>query len=100
MKKGGLEYRDEEVYEAVQFIGYFREFDRKKIFHTQFSLSKKDFTSKNVGDDHICKILQLFSIYPGNDVEIDELLPSTSSSRTTTDTDLKYLQYFFFKQIM
>lgn len=31
MKKGGLEYRDEEVYEAVQFIGYFRElmnFDR------------------------------------------------------------------------
>lgn len=23
MKKGGLEYREEEVYEAVQFIGYF-----------------------------------------------------------------------------
>lgn len=25
MKKGGLEYRDEETYESVQFIGYFRE---------------------------------------------------------------------------
>lgn len=24
MKKGGLEYRDEETYESVQFIGYFR----------------------------------------------------------------------------
>ncbi|XP_055322141.1 circadian locomoter output cycles protein kaput isoform X2 [Sitodiplosis mosellana] len=50
MKKGGLEYRDEEAYESVQFIGYFR-----------------------------------------NDVEIDELLPSTSSSRATTDNDLKLL---------
>lgn len=24
MKKGGLEYRDEETFESVQFIGYFR----------------------------------------------------------------------------
>lgn len=24
MKKGGLEYRDEDAYESVQFIGYFR----------------------------------------------------------------------------
>lgn len=27
----------------------------------------------------------------GNDVEIDELLPSTSSNRVTTDNDLKYV---------
>lgn len=45
MKKGGLEYRDEEVYEAVQFIGYFREFDRKKYstlnFHSQENILLK-----------------------------------------------------------
>ncbi|XP_031619632.1 circadian locomoter output cycles protein kaput isoform X2 [Contarinia nasturtii] len=50
MKKGGLEYRDEEAYESVQFIGYFR-----------------------------------------NDVEIDELLPSTSNSRAAAENDLKLL---------
>lgn len=33
MKKGGLEYRDEEAYESVQFIGYFREYSViEKIF--------------------------------------------------------------------
>lgn len=40
MKKGGLEYRDEEAYESVQFIGYFREYSviEKSVMHKSFSI--------------------------------------------------------------
>lgn len=80
MKKGGLEYRDEVAYESVQFIGYFREWDIIKVLKGRGRIDQRLI--------HPCHP-PLF-VCLGNDVEIDELLPSTSSSRATTDNDLKY----------